>query len=120
MLLSVRTSDKANLDSNFRRTQSASFFSLPISTKAALAWEDPRSNRGFVQQGRERVTQATDAAEIAQMREKAPDCKETMEIGRDWDKTWRNMWPKEEDCPGFKGTMLDFFKVRPFTTMICY
>ena len=84
---------------------------MPISTKSKLAWEDPRSNRGYVQQGRERVTQATDPSEIAAMREKAPDCKESMEIGRDWDATWRNMWPQEQECPGFKGTMLDFFKV---------
>ena len=84
---------------------------MPHDVKSKLALEDPRSNRGYVQQGRERVTQATDAAEIAAMREKAPDCKESMEIGRDWDATWRNMWPKDDDCPGFKGTMLDFFKV---------
>lgn len=85
---------------------------MPPSVKFGLAWEDPRSNRGFVQQGRERVTQATSAAEITAMREKAPDCKETMEIGRDWDATWRNMWPREGDCPGFKQTMLEFFRVR--------
>jgi hypothetical protein len=62
--------------------------------------------------GREVVTQATDAAKIAELRNKAPDTKETMEIGRDWDKTWRNHWPQESDAPGFKQTMLDFFKVR--------
>lgn len=54
-----------------------------------LAWEDPRSNRGYVARGRERVTQETDAVKIAQMRESAPDAKESMEIGRDWDPTWK-------------------------------
>lgn len=78
--------------------------------KARLAWEDPRSNRGYVAPGRERVTQETDAKKIAEMRIKAPDAKETMEIGRDWDKTWKNQWPKEELVPGFKQTFLTFFK----------
>ncbi|CAE6441104.1 unnamed protein product [Rhizoctonia solani] len=70
--------------------QSAEFFKLPIDIKAKLAWEDPRSNRGYVMPGRERVTQSTDPAEIARLRALAPDAKESMEIGRDWDATWSN------------------------------
>lgn len=65
-----------------------------------------------MQIGRERVTQSANPDEIAALRAKAPDCKETMEIGRDWDATWKNMWPRESDVPGFKQTMLDFFYVR--------
>ncbi|KAF5358909.1 hypothetical protein D9758_004807 [Tetrapyrgos nigripes] len=91
-------------------SKSAEFFKLPTETKQKLAWEDPHSNRGYVQVGRERVTQAVDAAEIASLREKAPDFKESMEIGRDWDSEWKNMWPSETDAPGFKSTMLDFFQ----------
>lgn len=34
-----------------------------------------------------------------------------MEIGRDWDATWKNRWPQETDVPGFKQTMLNFFYV---------
>jgi hypothetical protein len=68
--------------------------------------------------GRERVTQSKDAVEIAELRNKTPDIKETMEIGRDWDKTWRNYWPQESDAPGFKQTMLDFFQVRGKTRYI--
>ncbi|KAH7105489.1 Clavaminate synthase-like protein [Auriculariales sp. MPI-PUGE-AT-0066] len=90
--------------------QSAKFFSQPTEDKAKLAWEDPRSNRGYVQPGRERVTQSSDATEIAALRAKAPDYKESMEIGRDWDATWRNQWPVEAAVPGFKSTMLDFFQ----------
>lgn len=75
-----------------------------------LAWDDPRANRGYVKVGRERVTQSSDAAEIAALRAKAPDMKETMEIGRDWDPVWKNKWPKEADSPGFKQTMLQFFQ----------
>ena len=48
---------------------------------------------------------------IAALREKAPDSKETMEIGRDWDPTWKNKWPQESDVPGFKDTMKAFFQV---------
>ena len=64
-----------------------------------------------MQIGRERVTQSTDANEIASLREASPDFKESMEIGRDWDRTWKNMWPRESDVPRFKHTMLDFFQV---------
>jgi isopenicillin N synthase-like dioxygenase len=33
-----------------------------------------------------------------------------MEIGRDWDTTWKNKWPPESDVPKFKQTMLQFFQ----------
>ena len=71
--------------------------------------------------GRERVTQSDDAAEIAELRNTAPDVKESMEIGRDWDKTWKNHWPQESDAPGFKHTILDFFQVRARcdTSVLC-
>lgn len=58
------------------------------------------------------MTQAKDPNEIASLRAKAPDFKESMEIGRDWDSEWKNMWPHEADAPGFKRTMLDFYEVR--------
>jgi isopenicillin N synthase-like dioxygenase len=79
--------------------------------QSKLAWEDPRSNRGYVKIGRERVTQSADPAEIASLRAKAPDYKETMEIGREWDSEWKNQWPQERDAPLFKRTMLDFYQV---------
>jgi len=90
--------------------KSGEFFRLPSDTKDALAWEDPRSNRGYVTIGRERVTQSADPQEIASLRAKAPDFKETMEIGRDWDSEWKNQWPGEIDAPGFKQHMLSFFE----------
>ncbi|KAL4076177.1 hypothetical protein J3A83DRAFT_4490152 [Scleroderma citrinum] len=89
---------------------SAEFFKLPESVKDQVAWDDPRANRGYVKVGRERVTQSSDAVEIAALREKAPDTKESMEIGRDWDPVWKNKWLKESDVPGFKNTMLRFFQ----------
>lgn len=90
--------------------KSAEFFALPSEVKDRLAWDDPRANRGYVKIGREQVTQSADAEEIANIRKKAPDTKESMEIGRDWDPTWKNKWPRESDAPGFKTTMLSFFQ----------
>ncbi|KAG5648859.1 hypothetical protein DXG03_000208 [Asterophora parasitica] len=91
--------------------QSAHFFRMPPGTKDKLAWEDPRSNRGYVRVGRERVTQSADPTEIAALRAKAPDFKESMEIGRDWDSEWKNQWPQETDAPHFKRVMLNFYQV---------
>ena len=56
------------------------------------------------------MTNSQDEAEIARLRESSPDYKESIEIGRDWDSTWKNMWPEESDVPGFKGFMLDFYQ----------
>lgn len=84
------------------------------SAKDTLKWEDPRSNRGYVRFGRERVTQSNNPEEIAALRAKAPDHKESMEIGRDWDAEWKNQWPSESLVPGFKQRMLDFYEVRWF------
>lgn len=92
--------------------QSAEFFRLPEETKARLAWDDPKANRGYVQVGRERVTTSMDAAEIAVLRAKAPDTKESMEIGRENHPTFSNKWPQETEVPRFKKTMLHFFQVR--------
>jgi len=88
--------------------KSAEFFRLPSDIKQRLEWEDPRANRGYVAIGRERVTQSADPEEIAALREKAPDFKETMEIGRDWDSEWKNQWPLENEAPLFKKSMLEF------------
>lgn len=90
--------------------KSAEFFRLPEETKARLAWDDPKANRGYVQVGRERVTTSMDAAEIAVLRAKAPDTKESMEIGRENHPTFSNKWPQESEVPGFKQTMLHFFQ----------
>jgi len=93
---------------------------VPTLLQDKLAWDNPRSNRGYIKVGREYVTQSSDASEIAELRNKPPNTKQSMEIGRDWDKTWRNHWPQESDAAGFKQTMLEFFQVcgkarlRPF------
>ena len=57
------------------------------------------------------MTNSQDEAEIARLRASAPDHKETMEIGRDWNSTWKNMWPQESDAPGFKKFMVELYQV---------
>ena len=57
------------------------------------------------------MTNSQDEVEIARLRAFAPDYKESIEIGRDWNSTWKNMWPRESDVPGFKAFMLDFYQV---------
>lgn len=64
-----------------------------------------------MQVGRERVTNSQDEKEIARLRASAPDYKESMEIGRDRNSAWKNMWPNESDVPGFKPFILEFFQV---------
>ncbi|KIM26349.1 hypothetical protein M408DRAFT_330697 [Serendipita vermifera MAFF 305830] len=96
------------IDNAFK--QSAEFFKLPMEEKMKIPWDDPRANRGYVARGRERVTQETDPVKIAKMRASAPDAKESMEIGRDWDATWKNKWPQDSLVPKFRPTFLDFFQ----------
>jgi isopenicillin N synthase-like dioxygenase len=84
-----------------------------------LAWDGPRANRGYVKIGRERVTQSSDPAEIAELRKKSPDSKESIEIGYEWHNTWKNHWPQEGDAPGFKQTMMSFFQVRACFLALC-
>ncbi|KAG1885351.1 uncharacterized protein F5891DRAFT_1233577 [Suillus fuscotomentosus] len=89
---------------------SSSTYPLLSPTFFMLAWDDPKANRGYVQVGRERVTTSMDAAEIAVLRAKAPDTKESMEIGCENHPTFSNKWPQETEVPRFKQTMLHFFQ----------
>lgn len=69
---------------------------------------DPRANRGYVAEGRERVTQATSEEEIAVLRASQPDYKESHEIGNESDPIFRNEWPTEDELKGYRETMLRF------------
>ncbi|KAI9325421.1 thymine dioxygenase [Zopfochytrium polystomum] len=84
------------------------FFALPYSTKMTMEWESAESNRGYSEPGREKVTQVSDAAGVQALREAVPDLKESFEIGREEDETYRNRWPDGID--GFRETMLEFFE----------
>ncbi|BGO98663.1 hypothetical protein NBRC10513v2_003057 [Rhodotorula toruloides] len=110
-----------NIDSLVPPSQIASafaltkqFFDLPMQVKEKLAWECPESNRGYVAEGRERVTQESSKEAIEQLRVQAPDYKETLEIGKDYkegpyDSPFENRWP-EADLPDFKPFMNQFFE----------
>jgi hypothetical protein len=58
-----------------------------------------------------RAIQPSDAAEMAELRNTASDTREIVEIGRDWNKTWKNHWHQEDGVPGFRQTMLSSFQV---------
>lgn len=91
---------------------SATFFKRPQDQKDQLAWTTPRSNRGYVASGREKVSNSNDPEEIAKQRGSNPDLKESMEIGREGVEGLPNQWPDRfEDNEGieFTKTMKQFF-----------
>lgn len=95
-------------------SMSARFFAQTPETKQSLCWTTPQANRGYSAPGREKVTQLEDIDEVDKVRAKAPDLKETYEIGRDDEVDHPNQWPREEEdgCQvrGFKGDMMGFFE----------
>jgi len=92
-------------------THSGQFFQRPQSQKDSLAWTTPTANRGYVAPGREKVTQSSDAAEIARLRASNPDLKESLEIGREGVPGLPNQWPDQFDAAGaaFTAAMQAFF-----------
>lgn len=70
----------------------------------------PWANRGYVSQGREKVSQITDKDAVEALRTQNPDLKESMEIGRDDVPEYPNKWPVGDDAAIiFKTTMMSFF-----------
>ncbi|KAI5840182.1 hypothetical protein DFP73DRAFT_482991 [Morchella snyderi] len=92
--------------------ESARFFARPKDQKNTLAWTTPQSNRGYVSQGREKVTQLDDPTLIQALRNENPDLKESFEIGRDHVPGLPNHWPEHLDEEGkvFTETMKTFFE----------
>jgi len=65
---------------------------------------------GYSAPGVEKVTQHVyDETELAALRAKAPDSKETYEVGREDDPLMPNIWLPEGVLPGFKEASLDFY-----------
>jgi isopenicillin N synthase-like dioxygenase len=100
---------------------SKKFFDLPMEEKIKYAWETPESNRGYVAPGREKVSRLLDAAEIEKIRQKAPDLKESLEIGKEPSDNFQvrlrcprinkqNQWP-EKLLPRFHEEMMKFYEV---------
>ncbi|KAI5476186.1 oxidoreductase,Oxoglutarate/iron-dependent oxygenase family [Pseudohyphozyma bogoriensis] len=109
---SEQTVTKAQVEDAFEHSKR--FFALPQEEKSKLAYTAPGresrqySFRGYNAPGKERVHNATSEEEIAKLRAKAPDMKETMEIGReDGDSPFPNRWP--ENLPEYKEFMVEFF-----------
>jgi len=96
-------------------THSAQFFNLPQEEKDKLEWYSAKANRGYTGHGREKVSLSEDADKVAELREAAPDLKESLEIGRDDEPEFPNMWPpkgtgqEEGWAEEFKSSMNGFF-----------
>ncbi|KOS22450.1 putative 2-oxoglutarate-dependent dioxygenase [Escovopsis weberi] len=91
-------------------SMSANFFAQPKEDKLSLAWTTPSANRGYSAPGREKVSLAAEADKVDELRNSAPDIKESFEIGRDNEEAHPNQWPAElGPTSGFKATMKDFF-----------
>ncbi|KAH9841554.1 Clavaminate synthase-like protein [Rhodofomes roseus] len=92
---------------------SKKFFALPAETKM-LAPHPPSGthHRGYSPPGKEKVVQHIyDEKELAKIRAKAPDAKESFEVGREEDAAMTNIWLPDGVFPGFKEACLDFFWV---------
>ncbi|KAI4148138.1 MAG: hypothetical protein LQ340_005220, partial [Diploschistes diacapsis] len=82
------------------------------SQKDSLAWTTPLANRGYVRQGREKVSQSLTADEVTKERAGNPDLKESIEIGREGVAGLPNRWPdfpEDEEGREFKEAMLGFY-----------
>ncbi|ORX95882.1 hypothetical protein BCR34DRAFT_498153 [Clohesyomyces aquaticus] len=91
--------------------KSAKFFARPQEQKDALGWYSPEANRGYVAQGREKVTDLEELDEVEALRKSIPDLKESLEIGRDDEEGMPNMWPPvdgDEEAKVFKDVMVEF------------
>ncbi|KII86504.1 hypothetical protein PLICRDRAFT_44099 [Plicaturopsis crispa FD-325 SS-3] len=87
------------------------FFSQPEETKM-LAPHPPSGthHRGYSAPGKEKAVQHIyDEEGLLAERKKAPDVKESFEVGREEDEYMPNIWLPDGVLPGFKETSLDFF-----------
>ncbi|KAH7920281.1 flavonol synthase/flavanone 3-hydroxylase [Leucogyrophana mollusca] len=97
----------------------AKFFDLPTEIKQKAphppeGWK----HRGYSGVGVEQVSQMVfDPNELADIRSKALDFKESFDFGNEDSTRLQNIWPPEEDLPGFREQAVAFFKVcREFQT----
>lgn len=69
---------------------------------------------GYSAPGKEKVVQHVyDRNELEALRKKAPDLKESFEVGREDDPVMPNIWLPESMLPGFKDASLEFYWVPP-------
>lgn len=99
-------------------SQSSRFFALPQADKD-LAPHPPEGwyHRGYSGVGREKVVQMVyDKDSIAELR-KAPDFKESFELGREDDTHTPNIWIPDEILPGFREFMVSYYSTCYETTL---
>ncbi|KAK0669698.1 putative thymine dioxygenase [Cercophora samala] len=89
---------------------SARFFEQGGEFKTRYLWSTADANRGYSAPGREKVTQLTRAEEVGSLRERAPDLKESFEIGREDEPGHPNHWPESDNLPDFKRVMTEFHR----------
>ncbi|KAL8684956.1 MAG: hypothetical protein Q9224_006044 [Gallowayella concinna] len=90
--------------------QSEKFFARSQEQKDQLACSGADANRGYLRMGREKVSSARTAEEIAKERQgMGEDMKETIEIGREGEEGNLNRWPGDDDGVVFRETMQGFF-----------
>ncbi|KAI4089766.1 MAG: hypothetical protein LQ339_008492 [Xanthoria mediterranea] len=101
---------RSDIDKVFRA--SAHFFARPQPQKDLVALLTPTANRGYQRPGREKVSRAATAADVARERQQTgDDMKETYEIGREAQPGNPQPWPDTLDGDGvaFRVTMQAFF-----------
>jgi len=90
---------------------SRKLFSLPIETKMLAPHpKEGWKHRGYSAVGREQASQMVfDPSELAAIRKKAPDFKESFDAGRNNCPRLSNVWLPEEVLPGFRDAVSTFF-----------
>lgn len=91
---------------------SKKFFDLSESQKAKCSHPpEGAHHRGWSHVGKEKVVQMVfDKKEVDKLR-KVPDIKESFDLGNENNKQFYNIWPDEDDIPGFKEYCQYYFKV---------
>ncbi|KAL4074476.1 hypothetical protein V8B97DRAFT_1868543 [Scleroderma yunnanense] len=90
---------------------SRKFFALPPAIKQLAPHpKEGRKHRGYSGIGVEQIShEVFDSNELPSLRKKAPDFKESFDIGRADSPHVENVWLPEEQLPGFREAALSFF-----------
>jgi isopenicillin N synthase-like dioxygenase len=72
--------------------------------------DGPAVHRGYSHPGLEKVSQyAGGKEEVGEQLREVADCKESYEIGSEWNREQRNVWLPETTLPGFKQATSHFY-----------
>ncbi|PHH59065.1 hypothetical protein CDD81_3830 [Ophiocordyceps australis] len=91
---------------------SAKFFALPQQVKEKTSRAPERwKPRGYSGIGMEKTSQDIFQTDSSVKKEFVPDCKESHEMGSDLNTRLGNLWPDEQDIPGFRDFFTRFYNV---------